>query len=126
MARVVDALDLGELEGKLSPTHLYRNCTRASYEALVDASVGNAKAFVWPDEGNFNAAGNFRFHADHEGFQPLLIDKVSASMMLTLYRALNEPNQKRFREFVGAGRGEFAHLFELTQERVKITDFRPT
>lgn len=123
MAQTFDALDLGETEKRLPPSASFRNCTIASFEMLEEAADGRAKAFIWPDEGAFTKAGNFRFNADHSDFEPLLIDKLSASMMLTLYRALNETNQKIFRQWVTAGRGEFAALFEMTQERVTITGF---
>ncbi|MBS7703282.1 hypothetical protein [Chelatococcus asaccharovorans] len=124
MADEPDALELREdQEGRVGGT--WRNCTIASWEALLEASGGNARAFVWPDEGRFKRTGSFEFNADHQGFQPLLIDKISADMIRALHDALQKPeNQAKLREWIGKCRGHFAKIWELTQERVTIMGFR--
>lgn len=102
----------------------WRDCTLASMDALRQAANGNARAFVWPDEGRFKRTGSFEFNGAHAEFQPLLIDKISADMMLALHDALNEANQAKFTDWIGKGRGYFGALWEMTQERVTITGFR--
>jgi hypothetical protein len=119
----LDATQLGENDKPRAGT-VYTKCTLASWEALVEASEGNAKAFVWPGEGEFTRTGSFAFNAHHRDFQPLLIDRVSASMMRALHDALNEANQARLKTFVAADRGHFGYVWEMTQERVTITGFR--
>lgn len=103
----------------------WRNCTLGSFEALKDAASGNAKAFVWPDEGEFRGS-TWHFNDAHRGeYEPLLIDKITADMMLKLHDALEkETNQAKFQEWIGKGRGHFGKLWEMTQERVTITGFK--
>lgn len=117
-----DAFDLHETkEGLTGGT--WTNVTVASWQALNEAASGNAKAFVWPDEGRFKRTGSFEFNEDHQDFQPLLIDKITASMMLKLHDSLNNENQEKFKDWVSKGRGQFAFLWEITLERVTITGF---
>jgi cytochrome c556 len=102
----------------------WRNCTMASFEALAEAANGNARVFVWPDEGEFRGK-TWHFNDQHrDEFEPLLIDQVTASMMKTLHDALNETNQAKFKDWVGKGRGHFAKLWEITEKRVTITGFK--
>jgi hypothetical protein len=101
------------------------NVTLASFPMLQEASSGNAKAFVWPDEGMFKGQ-TWHFNDAHKDeFEPLLIDKISASMMIKLHDALEKPeNQAKFQEWIGKGRGHFGKLWEMIQERVTITGFK--
>ncbi|MEJ6846813.1 hypothetical protein V3589_11410 [Sinorhizobium fredii] len=118
-----DAFDLAESEETVAKGGTWRNCTLASWPGLRDAAEGNAKAFVWADEGRFKKTGTFEFNQRHAEFQPLLIDKVSASMMVKLHDALNAANQAKFEDWVGKDRGHFAALWEMTAERVTVTGF---
>jgi hypothetical protein len=119
----MDATSLHETEeGATGGT--WRNCTTASWPALVEAANGDAKAFVWPDEGRFKRTGSFTFNIAHSGFQPLLIDKITADMILALHNALQKPeNQAKLRDWIARGRGQFGAIWEMTQERVKISGF---
>lgn len=102
----------------------WQNCTLASFEALQTAAAGDAQMFVWPDEGEFRGEV-WLFNEAHEAeFEPLLIDRTSAAMMMALHDALSETNAARFREWVGKHRGNFGALWEFTQERVTLNGFR--
>jgi hypothetical protein len=120
MTQINDA----DFDGDIAKGGTWKNVTLASFEALQKVAEGNATSFVWGDEGRFKSTGSFEFNGDHKDFQPLLIDKVSAQMMLTLHGALEKPeNKAKFETWVGKCRGHFGYLFELTQERVNITGF---
>lgn len=101
------------------------NCTLASFETLKEAASGNAKVFVWPDEGEFKGQ-TWHFNDAHRGkFEPLLIDKISADMMIAAHDAISKPeNQQKFEDWIGKGRGHFGAMWELTQKTVKITGFK--
>ena len=102
----------------------WRNCILASFTGLQEAASGNAQAFVWPDEGAF-AGSIWDFNTQHqEQFEPLVVDKINAGMMIALHDALSDQNQAKFQEWVGQSRGHFAYLWELTQQRVTITGFK--
>ena len=103
---------------------LFEGCAVATFDKLKEAADGNAQAFVWPDEGRFTRHGNWTFNDDHKDFEPLLVDRTSASMMVTLHDALSAENQEKFRTWVGLGRGQFAALWEFTIKHVKITGFK--
>lgn len=95
------------------------DCTLASFEKLQLAADGDAQVFTWPDEGQFNRNDNWDFNDAHKDFEPLLIDKISARMMLRLHMSLNETNQRKFEEWIGKGRGHFAFMWELTEKHVR-------
>ena len=102
----------------------WTNVTLASFDALQKVAEGNATSFVWADEGRFKSTGSFEFNEAHNDFQPLLIDRVSAQMMLKIFSALEKPeNQTKFKDWISKHRGTFGALWELTQERVTITGF---
>ncbi len=42
---------------------------------------------VWPEEGQFDAKGNFQFFDHFPNFEPLLVDRNSASLVLQLAKA---------------------------------------
>ncbi|QPC87113.1 hypothetical protein GA830_10440 [Mesorhizobium sp. NBSH29] len=108
---------------KLDRPSSWKDCTMASFDVLKSIADGLSTAFVWPDEGEFRGE-TWHFNDAHAGaFDPLLLDRSTARMMLTLHDALNDQNQTKFREWVGKGRGEFGALWEMTMERVKIKGF---
>lgn len=124
MTQVNDAEDEFVYEDLKAKGGTWKNVTLASFEALKKVAEGNATFFVWGDEGRFKRTGTFEFNADHHDFQPLAIDKISAQMMLKLHEALEKSeNKKKFEDWIGKCRGHFAHMWNLTQERVSITGF---
>jgi len=81
---------------------------------------GQAVAVVWPDEGRFEGK-LWHFNEKHEGFEPLLIDRISAGAMLSVFKALKPENQAKFKDWVQRGRGHFAKMYELSMERVSFS-----
>ncbi|MCH8476132.1 MAG: hypothetical protein LAT55_13000 [Opitutales bacterium] len=96
----------------------------ASFEklnAIADGTHG-PMAFVWPDEGSFNRAGEWGFNDKHPQFQPLMIDKTSASMLIAVYERLSKPeNAEKLRRMVVKDRGSFGAVFEIAARAVKIS-----
>ena len=81
MTTIYDALDLGEIDRPKKGLR-YRNVTLASWDAILETKSGSAKAFVWPDEGAFDAKGYWSFNAEHETeFQPIILDRITAGMI---------------------------------------------
>lgn len=107
-------------------TKIKRNwsgCVLASFEGLQKAAAGQHRKFVWPDEGEFKG-DTWIFNDEHAGeYEPLLIDMITAKMMLKLHSALNPDNQAKFKTYVAKDRGYFGHIHQLTMEKVSITGF---
>ena len=77
--------------------------------------------FVWPDE-YWNDEGILFSKMTHEPdieVEPLLVDMQTANCMMTVYDALNEKNQAKFRDWVGKTRAHFGRLVELSWSAVK-------
>jgi hypothetical protein len=75
--------------------------------------------FVWPDEGEFRGSVWY-FNENHEGFEPLLIDRISASAIITVYDALNEANKAKMKEWLAKSRGHFGKMYEISMEKVTV------
>ena len=102
------------------------NAVLASFEVLKQSAQSHQfKGLVWPDEGEFHGEA-WIFNEAHAGeYEPLVLDIITASMMLALHDALEKPeNQAKFKEWIGKSRGHFAKLHELTMEKVQITGFK--
>ena len=87
-------------------------------EAIVRQRTG--MAFVWPDEGAFEAEPGeppgavWRFNEQHAEFEPLWVDPSTASLMLQVHGALTRAELKtRLVERVGRDRGAFGQLVEF-------------
>lgn len=119
---VMDPLSIGEHEEN-DTARSWTNCTLASYEALREiVDKGQYKAFVWPDEGRFTRTGRWVFNGKHKKFQPLLIDRTSAKVMLAVYDALSEQrNRDKFVDWVRRGRGTFGAMVEFAYKKVSIS-----
>lgn len=118
-----DPFDLHETEENRKGG-TWNNVVLGSWEAILKAASGDAQAFVWIDEGRFKRTGSFEFNAQHHDFQPLLVDKISAQMIVALHDVLKPENQAKIQTWVGKSRGHFAMIWELTQEKVTITGFK--
>lgn len=81
---------------------------------------GQAVAVAWPDEGRFEGK-NWHFNTEHEGFEPLLIDRISAGAMMAVFNALKPENKDKFKDWVQRDRGHFAKMYELSMERVSFS-----
>lgn len=99
------------------------DCRFASFDVIRDASEGRFRHLVWPDEGEFDAEGAFIFNEAHQGFEPLFVDKVSADMMLAVFKAVAPARQKQLEEWIPKSRGHFGSFWELTQRCVTIKGF---
>ena len=75
-----------------------------------------ARKFVWPYEGTFDAAGRFVFNDRYDGFQELLIDGFSANAMVKVYDAINPKNKAIMETWIARHRGDFAAMFEFAME----------
>lgn len=93
----------------------WKNVVLATWELIREiAEERNSRAFVWPDEGEFNG-DTFRFNEKHEGFEPLIIDIQTANVMVAVHDGLEKPqNKTKFEDWVGKGRGHFGSLVELS------------
>lgn len=79
-----------------------------------------AVAVVWPDEGQF-VGKKWHFNGKHHDFQPLVIDRITAGAMLSVHNAVNGDNKAKFADWVQRGRGHFAHMHNLSMERVSFS-----
>lgn len=78
----------------------------ASFDALKYVIEHRAYlCFTWPN--------------DPPESQPLLVDMFTANAMLTVYRALSEANQEKFRRMVGESRARLGQLVDFTWKAVK-------
>ncbi|MDX0267664.1 hypothetical protein GOC13_07455 [Sinorhizobium meliloti] len=94
-------------------------CTLAVIEEIHMS--GQAVAVVWPDEGRFQGK-LWHFNEKHEGFEPLLIDRITAGAMLSVHNALEKKeNKDKFADWVQRCRGHFAKMHELSMERVSFS-----
>jgi len=93
-------------------------CTLAVIEEIHIS--GQAIAVVWPDEGKFEGK-LWHFNEKHEGFEPLLIDRITAGAMLSVHNALTAENQAKFADWVQRCRGHFGKMHEISMERVSIS-----
>lgn len=93
-------------------------CTLAVIEEIH--LNGQAVAVVWPDEGRFDGK-LWHFNEKHDGFEPLLIDRITAGCMLSVHNAVNDANKAKFADWVQRCRGHFAKMHELSMERVSIS-----
>jgi len=93
-----------------------RLCARDLIRAI--ATGGSVPlGFVWPDEGAFDDTGVWRFSGEYDtGFEPLLLDRFTASNLLTLHNALGEENASKMREWVEKDRAHFGHIMESMWE----------
>lgn len=81
---------------------------------------GQAVAVVWPDEGKFEGK-LWHFNEKHEGFEPLLIDRITAGAMLSVHNNLKPENQAKLKDWVQRCRGHFAKMHELCMENVTFS-----
>lgn len=99
-----------------------------------------AASFVWPDEGEFTLVEEgvpplWRFNEQHlKGglpsrastrpnecdFEPLLVDVMTASVLLKVYEHLNTSNRMRFEASIRAGRGHFGKLVDFAMTKVSF------
>lgn len=123
-AEVLDPFEVTDDCGVRTTGKRWSHCTLASWDAVRRAADGNACALVWPDEGEFNRAGVWRFNAAHKGFEPLLLDMTTARALVAVHGALKSPdNVAKVERMTAKGRGQFAQLVEFTWSRVKIDGF---
>lgn len=81
------------------------------------AKGGRPSAFVWPDEGDFQALGIWAFHGVLEGImEPLAIDQVTAQMLMIAYNYLDEDNRDTMVENVAHSREKFRAVTTMTLE----------
>ena len=102
----------------------------ACYRAVVVASFAQLEvivrrrtgmAFVWPDEGTFEAdprdaltATVWRFNEQHADFEPLWVDPSTANLMLQVHGALTRADlRQRLVERVARDRRAFGQLAEF-------------
>ena len=91
-------------------------------EAIVRQRTG--MAFVWPDEGAFEAEPGeppgavWRFNEQHAEFEPLWVDPSTANLMLQVHDALTRADLRaRLVERVALDRGAFGQLVEFCWSR---------
>lgn len=94
-------------------------CTLDVIRAIHQGDIA-ATAVVWPDEGRFEGK-LWHFNEKHEGFEPLLIDRISAGAMIAVHNGLKAENQAKMKDWVQRCRGHFAKMYELSMERVHIS-----
>lgn len=87
---------------------------------IADGDVG-CTLFVWPDEGSFDETdlSKWFFNSEHSKFEPLMIDRFSANVMMTVYNALGDRQRSDFRKRIEMCRGNFALVYEFSMARVK-------
>ena len=93
----------------------WKGCSFAEYNFIKSIRDNKtADLIVWPDEGEFDAAGIWRFNEKHEGFEPLLMDMTTANMLVLVHEAFQkEENRAKFVEWIAKGRGHFAKIMEI-------------
>ena len=101
----------------------FRVKSRKTYDGCVIASYANVKAivddgqyyaFVWPNEGeivNGVFVFNDRHHAD--GYEPLLVDRWTASTVVAAHAKVNPDTAARIEQIVTRSRGHFARLVDI-------------
>ncbi len=94
----------------------------ASWEIIRDIRQTGAKAVVWPDEGEFRN-GVWRFNKAHFGFEPLIIDLMTSTVMCATHDALSESRQAKYRDWVEEDRGSFGAAFEWSWKVAKPTPY---
>jgi hypothetical protein len=93
-----------------------------SFEQIRSIANGNKPSggFTWPDEGAFKKS-RWYFNENHEGFEPLVIDRITATALVTIYDALeNQANKDKLARWVGLSRGHFAKMYEFAMEKVTV------
>jgi len=98
-----------------------RDVVFASLDELGNIlSKKQAKAFVWPDEGEFRG-GDWHFNDEHRGqYEPLIIDPQTAKAMTVIHDSLSPRNQATFAGHVSKGRGHFGVCFEFSWKHVRF------
>ncbi|MDW9491722.1 hypothetical protein [Sinorhizobium meliloti] len=86
----------------------------------IHAGEIGATAVVWPDEGKFEGK-LWHFNEKHEGFEPLLIDRITAGAMISVHDNLKPENQAKLKDWVQRCRGHFAKMYELCMENVTFS-----
>ena len=106
----------------LAPDAIGHRAVVASFDklgAIVRKRTG--MAFVWPDEGAFEADPGdeptltvWRFNERHADFEPLWVDPSTANLMLQVHSALTRADLRaRLVERVARDRGAFGQLVEF-------------
>ena len=98
----------------------WEGCSYASYAVILTAiETKTAQYFVWPGEGRFDDHGRFQFNKDHKGFEPLLIDIVSAQMIIKVHDAVSDENKVKLRDRLIKSRGHFGGIMEIVWKTFK-------
>jgi hypothetical protein len=92
----------------------------ASFQVIREIVDGQQfHAFVWPDEGHFTDDGKWVFNKEHDGYAPMIIDMLTAKVMLTVDEAFkSSDNRQKFRRFIAADRGSFARMVQISWNAV--------
>lgn len=94
----------------------------ANYDAVeAIATEKQYRSLVWHTEGAFDIqSGEWKFHDDYaaQGYQPVICDMQTASMLVTIYRAMHSDNQEKMRRMLSASRGQFAKVVNLGWKHV--------
>lgn len=98
---------------------VHHQIAMASMEAIrAIVAERQATALVWNDEGEF-VDDVFVFNEKHDGFEPLIVDLTTASIMCQVADAISDENKAKLAEWVGKGRGHFAKVYEISMKAVK-------
>lgn len=110
MKEVVDVVEFIENqmdEMKIVPK-AWKGCMVPTIDAFREMPV--FRSLVWMDEGVFKG-GKWHFNADHADYEPILIDRNTASLMVQAYDAASPESRKLLDKLI-ASRGTFCHLAE--------------
>jgi molybdopterin-guanine dinucleotide biosynthesis protein A len=91
---------------KLTDSYEFQDrVVKASYDELAKVKEQHYFAcFVWDND-------------DAEA-EPLMIDATTANAMVLVHDALNEKNQRKFREWVGRSRAHFVKMMNFSWSRI--------
>lgn len=109
---IEDARWLGQLVGKK-----WSDCVYADFARVKEVFDNHSAAYlVWPEEGAF-LGDKWQFNGAHKGFEPLLLDAMTANALVTVHNAITD--KAKFLRMIAASRGQFAKIVNFCWKHVK-------